>query len=1020
MVRCAFLPARRAASSASQLTIHSDTTRRYLSTCLVRHWHVLLLQSVTRQWRREAVQRRAYTAVSGSLTERLRALTEETRAGRPSAVHALEPVATTTTTTTTATRKKRHTKTASELVEELRQVLACRHHTAEQVWRAYRAVARWRHALALLNKQDFTVVLTIIRTQQPVEASSCTFTDHLRDDVMRLSSAGALTRRVIQRTQKVIRDMRIAGHRLLGHEYAALISVYALHDKPMVAEAIFSECRKVFASNALPVCVYEAMMRTYLYTRQPSKALDLFNEAIRVGRSPSRTMCNMALHAHLQQGDLVRATILFESMQRNTLPSLLNEDATETSSDPLFTPTNRYSADIVTFNTMILGYLLARRIDRALDVVKQMKNHHLTPNRHTFHLLMRAYSHANDLRGFMDVWHQLAASEYGIDEEACGAALRLLERRMSPMAAVQQLFQHIVEANHHKQDNTTQQDTHWDSLIRRMTLRALEREKSRRSFDLARAAHLFRETQAQFIAQYEKAMALQDPLTPGFIKASLRGFAYFQTDAKYVGGLLRRMDQQGIGMAETTWIRLVRYVRSIVRKGSLDIPAEAHPSVHAILEALWTHAPQLSIVGYNLTLEVALAADKGSGGDASSAARIKTSVLDAMKRAGIRPNAATFGILAAWSSSLQELNNLLESLWRMDPRGAPSQLGVFAAAYHRFGDLPSTHQLFRQAREAGVATPYLYGMLMQAYRDVAGIRAVRRIHRLLALDWKTPDLIAYTILIDVLARFGRPVMADRVLTEIRALNLKPDLPFYTALLRGTFRLGHLNTVQQLLKIIEEDGFKVDARLATTLVAGYSRAKNASGTVQALTLFDKFYAFETEDTAIPSAANVLTWNALLSGLGRHPMTTPILDQLLDNMITGKHQNDIRWMATLEDADIPALSVIQSKTWQRQAIPLPNARSFKIVLGAHLRQQQWESVIYWWQRWKAFLAETASDAYPDTIAYAMVTQAHHASGQWEEAARLAQEASELGLLPNQQATTSPLSGKTTSSKSDGAPM
>ncbi|RKP06367.1 hypothetical protein THASP1DRAFT_31811 [Thamnocephalis sphaerospora] len=934
------------------------------------------------------------------------------------------------------------TQTAEELVEELREILTCRNATKEQIWRAYRAVARWRPSLALLGKHDFCAMLaamratTINRRKDPIAGQAAELARREEELTARLERAtggrsscedrvnvahrqAAHGQLVVNRMRAIVRDMRVMKQRLPGHEYAALISIYTQHCQPAAAEALFAECRSELSPGPLPSCVYEAMMRAYLGTRQAKKALALFNEAVRVGRSPSRSMCNMALHAHLQCGDLVRANILFESMQRGMLPSTPVAQQSpwsqkEAGGDATVAPTRRHSADIVTYNTMLTGHIMAQRMDRAAELVKRMEHAGPPPSRHTYRLLMRGYVNASDTRGLMDTWHRLAARDHGVDEVACKIALRLLERRMSPVTAVRQLFQQMPLASGDDHLAGNKRAVSWDALVRRMMMRALVREKRPRHL----AASDLADRRDEFLAKYRDAITAQDPTTPGFVKAVLRGLARFNGDSDKVGMLLQQMDHSGIVMAETTWIRLLRYVRGHSEEQTATGKAGANLDVYSVLEALWASGTRLGVASYNLTLDVALAANDSARGSLSDAAKIKSSVLDAMQQAGITPNAATFATLAAWSSDSRELDALLASLWRTDGRGAPGQLDIFAHAYNRLGDLPTAYQLFRQARAAGITTPYLYGMLMQAYRNAGSVRAVRRVHRLLALDRRAPDLIAYTILTDVLARFGQPAAADRVLGEVRAVGLRPDLPLYTALLRGTFRLGDLGAVKRLLTLVAQDGYQLDARLATTLLAGYSRFGTTAGIAAALSTFDQLYTYAATDRATvkcaPAAANRRTWNALLSGIGRQPGMTHVLDRLLGSMMVGEHCNTLGRMPALsEDAaeaavdaantfSVPADNITADTiVWKRDAVPAPDTRSFKIVIGAHLRHRQWEAVHAWWQRWRTFLNNAtpamAASARPDAVAYAMVTQAYYDAGQLRAADQLAQEAAALGLLP-----------------------
>ncbi|KAI8051604.1 hypothetical protein BDF22DRAFT_777186 [Syncephalis plumigaleata] len=928
-------------------------------------------------------------------------------------------------------------RTPNQLVDRLRDLLACPSSDVDTIWQAYTKVARWRRLLAMLEKVDFRAILSVLRNDT---VQTTTLDDYeidvpesiTNDDNSSSDSTPTVHERYRQRDQvtikrivKVVNNMRLMNKRLPAHEYASLIVTCGRCQHPAAVERIFQQCTEDLAPAPPPPGVYTAMMSVCLHLKRWSRAIELFEQLIHVKWTPTRGQCNMALRAYLEQGDYHSATKLFQSMQQGVLPAELlhttsssssSSVSISTTSKDLLTPiasvpaqSSNYKADIVTYNTCISADIAAGRWSEAASRYEAMVQTGVPmPDKRTFRLLLEVYAHNNNRTGFMRVWHRLAKMEDGIDVNACKSALKLLEHRMPPVEAVNVLFEQVFINNNDCYDGQL--------LARHMMLYALTREHSPvTSQDWKRNKMEFLRLYSDVITGHHHGRISND-----LAHTIMRGLLKYHASSREMGQFLQWLDINQFDLSGTQWLWLLAYLN---RRESSNQTSEAFAKgvLPSYLQSIAWNQPVLrqQTTGYHRMLISVLADPKAVPSDSYS-------LLVTMQRDGYTLDSTTLALLAHWSTDVTVLHQLWESTRRVATSTATWP--VFISSFARHGQVAMARSLLGQLR--GVmphhrVPMHLYLQLMQAYRQLGNVANVRQIYRLLRVDGHGFNLKAATILADARARFSRPIPVRQVLQQLRLQNLTPDLPLLTVLLRSSLRHANLIAVNYLLRLMREQRIAPDAQFTTTLLAGYSRLQGEQGVEMALRSLHQLYSKSSmsndndnnnnNNASIDIPLNVVHWNTILSGIiTRHDPTLSTSDHILGAMMNAASTSTIfprieqRNQSVSNDGEH-----LSTSTMSR--MPPPSLRTFKIVMGAHTRYQRWWAVIRWWRRWQAYLkrdehlistqsmneaadADRIEQIKPDAVAYQMVIQALQSVGHLQEAQRLTKDAIKQGLFPS----------------------
>ncbi|KAI9596615.1 hypothetical protein BDF19DRAFT_412694 [Syncephalis fuscata] len=700
-------------------------------------------------------------------------------------------------------------RTKQQLVDELRDILTCPSATVNTMWHAYTNVARWRGSLALLKKADFKAILGLLRGSDKHTAKL----DHHEQDISdNYQSANLMHSQhqhrqgqvIVKRIMKVIRDMRLTKKRLPAHEYASLLTVCAYYQVPAAAEKLFKQCQEDLAPAPPPPGVYTAMMSTCLRLQRWDRVVDLFKQLIHVNWTPTNAQCNMTLRAYIEQDDYLNAQQLFKAMQHGTLPNTLlsSEPASsipnsiDINGTSILTPTSsialnslNYQADIVTYNIWIAADIAAGHWSKAVERLEQMEQFGSpSPDKRTFYLLLKCYAQRNDQHGFMRIWHRLTQLDDGIDESVCKLALRLLEHRMSPVEAVNALFQQLPSINRHDVDSSDGQ-----ALARRMMMRALVRERASTS--------AYDQKRADFLRLYnESTTEMHDKASYDTTNIAMRGLLRYHASPKEMGQLIQWMDMNHVEMNASQWLWLLAYANRRNQPDDKQTSTRNHLSAYLRSFAWDQYALRRDTTGYNRLLSSVLVDSRLLAKDDRYSAGY--SLLAAMKQDGHAITPKTLSLLATESTDIQMLNEL----WHLAFKSTNvSSMPAFISSFARLGQVDIARQLFGQLRanSKNHLPIQLYLQLMQAYRQSGSILNVRRMHRLLLVDGYWPNLIGMTILTDTRARFGRPISVRQVLRQLKTQQLQADLPLITVLLRSSLRHADLSAVGYLLNIMKQ-------------------------------------------------------------------------------------------------------------------------------------------------------------------------------------------------------------------------
>ncbi|RKP27594.1 hypothetical protein SYNPS1DRAFT_26759 [Syncephalis pseudoplumigaleata] len=927
-----------------------------------------------------------------------------------------------------------------QLVDELRDLLTRSSVPVDVLWQTYAKVARWRRSLVLLEKADFRAMLATLRGNSVHAVSLDDYELDVSERSVHDNSSGHGHSRqdqmLVRRITRVVRDMRLMQKRLPTHEYASLIVVCGQCQQPAAVERIFQQCREDMAPAPPSPGVYTAMMSACLRLQCWPRVVALFEELIDARWMPTRGQCNMTLRAYIEQGDYTRALALFQSMQQGALPATLLQPtptaiAPDLPADTLTPKTTvpavspSYTADIATYNTWIAADVAAGQWQRAAERYERMvQAGSPRANKRTLLLLLRIYAHSSNQTGFMRVWHELAQLEGGIDVRACRSALKLLEHHMSPVDAVNALFEQMPIVDEHDARPSGGQ-----SLARHMMLYALTRER-RPSSTTSTATAAMHDHRAEFLRLYSDLLDTpHERVTSALAHSVMRGLLKYRASPHDMGRFLQWIDAHRLDLSATQWLWLLAYLKRSPSMHDSDSDGQhrARPDTGASLpdHLQWLAWDQPVLrhrtLGYHRML-AAILADPAPSAAAAAAVMTERPLLAAMQQDGYTIDPTTLALLANGPTTDP---GIVHQLWDAASRSAASTTAwpAFIAAFARHGEVAMARSLFGQLR-AMTADRHrlptrLYLQLMLAYHRLGSVASVRQIYRLLWRDGHRPSVKAATILADARARFSRPVPVHQVLQQLDAQQLMPDLPLFTVLLRSSLRHGNMAATHYLLRQMQQRQLEPDARLATTLLAGYSRLRGEQGVEAALHMLHRLHSAANTagagaDTTI-APLTTLQWNAILSGVvARHDPTLSMSDRVLDAMLrsTGKQPSTAAAALAVrpkhEDHAQPAHATTPMAAMLTDLqMPAPSVRTFKIVMGAHARHKRWWAVIRWWRRWQAYLAQGApassvadEHARPDAIAYQMIIHALRSVGHHMEAKRLVSYATKQGLFPKKE--------------------
>ncbi|XBH54188.1 large ribosomal subunit protein mL102 (rPPR5) [Aegilops tauschii subsp. strangulata] len=258
--------------------------------------------------------------------------------------------------------------------------------------------------------------------------------------------------------------------------------------------------------------------------------------------------------------------------------------------------------------------------------------------------------------------------------------------------------------------------------------------------------------------------------------------------------------------------------------------------LHMIRRRKWTTRMENSVRLLSPTLTAPLVHGVISAAAAADRADLSLQFFRfAYRRAGFRPEPATFALLVPILASKSMLNHarciLLETMPSFSIPPEEATVAALVAAYGKAGIPQEAVKLFRLMPELGIArTALSYNAVLKAILCRGREAMARRIYNAMIADGVVPDLSTYNTLIWGFGLCKKMESAVRVFEDMKDHGVTPDVTTYNTLLNAWVRTGDMESVRKVFDEMPVAGFERNSISYNVMIKGYVEANKVEEAV----------------------------------------------------------------------------------------------------------------------------------------------------------------------------------------------
>ncbi|KAL6629313.1 hypothetical protein ACP70R_029078 [Stipagrostis hirtigluma subsp. patula] len=353
--------------------------------------------------------------------------------------------------------------------------------------------------------------------------------------------------------------------------------------------------------------------------------------------------------------------------------------------------------------------------------------------------------------------------------------------------------------------------------------------------------------------------------------------------------------------------------------------------LHMIRRRPWTTRLENSIRLLSPTLDAQLVHGVISGAAAAGRADLALQFFRfAYRRAGFRPEHATFALLVPILASRRMLNHarclLLETMPSFSIAPDEPTLAALIAAYGKAGIPQEAVKLFRKMPDLGIPrTALSYNAVLKAILCRGREAMARRIYNAMIADGVAPDLSTYNTLIWGFGLCKKMEAAVRMFDDMKGHGVTPDVTTYNTLLNAWVRAGDLESARKVFDEMAGAGMERNSVSYNVMIKGYVEAEKVE---EAVGLFT-----EMGEKAIRLSEK--TFAALMPGLcddeGRVAEARKAVDDMAERRLTPKDKSVfLRLVTTLCKAgDLDGALEVHRKSGQFKHV-LVDPRQYGVLM------------------------------------------------------------------------------------------
>ncbi|XP_062224346.1 large ribosomal subunit protein mL102 (rPPR5)-like [Phragmites australis] len=311
--------------------------------------------------------------------------------------------------------------------------------------------------------------------------------------------------------------------------------------------------------------------------------------------------------------------------------------------------------------------------------------------------------------------------------------------------------------------------------------------------------------------------------------------------------------------------------------------------LHMIRRRPWTTRLETSIRLHSPSLDAPLVHGVISGAAATGRADLALQFFRfAYRRAGFRPEPATFALLVPILASRRMLNHarclLLDTMPSFSIAPDEATLAALIAAYGKAAIPQEAVKLFRMMPDLGIPrTALSYNAVLKAILCRGREAMARRIYNAMIADGVAPDVSTYNTLIWGFGLCKKMESAVRVFGDMKGHGVTPDVTTYNTLLNAWVRAGDLESARKVFDEMTGAGIERNSVSYNVMIRGYV----ASGKVEeAVGLF-------TEMGEKGVRLSEKTFAALMPGLcddqGKVAEAQKAIDNMAERRLTPKDKS-----------------------------------------------------------------------------------------------------------------------------------
>uniref|UniRef100_A0ACD5VY91 Uncharacterized protein n=1 Tax=Avena sativa TaxID=4498 RepID=A0ACD5VY91_AVESA len=207
----------------------------------------------------------------------------------------------------------------------------------------------------------------------------------------------------------------------------------------------------------------------------------------------------------------------------------------------------------------------------------------------------------------------------------------------------------------------------------------------------------------------------------------------------------------------------------------------------------------------------------------------------AYRRAGFRPEPATFALLVQILASKRMLNHarciLLETMPAFSVAPGEATVAALVTAYGKAGIPQEAVKLFRLMPELGITrTALSYNAVLKAILCRGREAMARRIYNAMITDGVVPTLSTYNTLIWGFGLCKKMESAVRVFGDMKTHGVTPDVTTYNTLLNAWVRAGDLESARKVFDEMPGAGFERNSISYNVMIKGYVEANKVEEAV----------------------------------------------------------------------------------------------------------------------------------------------------------------------------------------------